>query len=277
MAQRRLDFGERLDIGERIDAASMIAWAGATVGDLRAAAASCEAGSRLIQPGQASNWTLHLSAWWTLTTTLQGEWDEALRVATRAWRLWLELDRVAAGYATRGFLAAYEVARARRDDANLTRWSETLAEINQAFRDSRRTDIQHALIVGDVARAAELITTADAGVTGYDTTERTLSFISDRGFRLPDSSLAIIAAGTYPTARLLMAQLDRARGLAHHNEADLQAALEVSEQAGARPAVARLQVELGRLSSDPGLVETGLIGLRKLGDLDQLDRYSTGG
>ena len=137
--------------------------------------------------------------------------------------------------------------------------------------------MQRALIGGDAAEAAGVLISADPGVTGYDTTERVLSLISDRGFRLPDSSLAAITRGTFPTARLLIAQLDRARGLAHGNEADLRAALAVFEQAGARPAIARLQVELGRLSADPELVEAGLRGLRKLGDLDQFDRYSAAG
>ena len=51
-----------------------------------------------------------------LTAELQGNWDEVERIASRAHALWQQLDRVAAGYATRGFLAAFEVARARRDE-----------------------------------------------------------------------------------------------------------------------------------------------------------------
>jgi len=275
-ARRRLEIGDRLDLGERIDATCMIVWADVTVGNLGAAAAGCEAGFRLVQPGQASNWALHMAAWWTLTCALSGDWDQANRAAERAHRLWIDLGRVAAGYATRGFLAAYEVARARHDDAGMLKWRETLDEINQEFGDSRRTELQQAVISGDAPTAAGLIT-HDQSAVGYDTVERVLSFISDRGIRLPDPSLAKLSSGTFPAARLLLAQLDRARGLSHGDEAALRAALAVFEQAGARPTIARLHVELGRLSGDAELVETGLGALRKLGDLDQFDRYGRAG
>ena len=41
----------------------------------------------------------------------------------------MELDRIGAGYATRGFLAAFEISRARRDDAGMTHWREVLEQI----------------------------------------------------------------------------------------------------------------------------------------------------
>ena len=71
-----------------------------------------------------------------------------------------------------------------------------------------------------------------------------------------------------------MAQLNRARGLAHGDEAALRAALEFFEGAGARPAAARIRVELGRLTGDAALVEAGMRGLLQIGDIEQHDRYS---
>jgi hypothetical protein len=234
----------------------------------------CETAFRQIQPGQGSNWALHLAAWWTLTASLLGTWDEVQRIASRAFALWQQLDRIAAGYATRGFLAAFEVARARRDEAGVTRWREALDEIGEAFHGSHRADLHQVLIKGDPAGAAALLASGDAGVVGYETTERALSFVSDRGFILSDPTLAAVAAGILPGAHFVMAQLDRARGLAHRDEAALRAALELFEQAGARPAAARLRVELGRLIGDGALVEAGMRGLLEIGDIEQHDRYS---
>ncbi|MGH2465145.1 MAG: adenylate/guanylate cyclase domain-containing protein, partial [Candidatus Limnocylindrales bacterium] len=148
-ARRRLELGDQIDLSERIDAACMIAWAAATTGDLNLAASTCKETFPKIQPGQASNWALHLAAWWTLTAALQGNWDQVERIAARAHALWILLDRVAAGYATRGFLAAFEVARARRDEAAMTRWRETIAEIDGAFHGSRRADTHAVVVNGD--------------------------------------------------------------------------------------------------------------------------------
>ena len=273
-ARTRLEFGDRLEPAERIDAASMVAWAAVTIGDLAEAAAACEHAFKQILPGQGSNWALHLASWWTLTTALQGDWDETQRVVTRANGLWQELDRVPAGYATRGFLAAFEVARARRDDTGLTRWREVLLEIGQAFPGTYRSDLQLAMLSGDPAAAAARVVSADFSAVGYEGIERVLSFVSDRGMTLPESALAKVAAGIFPTASLLIAQLDRSRGLARRDELALRASLEAFERFGARPAIARVRVELGRLVGDSALVEAGLRGLRELGDVDQLDRYS---
>jgi hypothetical protein len=274
-ARRRLELGDRLELGERIDAASMVAWASVTIGDLDQAATTCEAAFRQIQPGQASNWALHLAAWWTVTAALQGNWDEVQRIASRSYALWQLLDRIPAGYASRGFLAAFEVARARRDDAGVSRWRETLAEIDGAFHGSYRVDLHQPVINGDPARAAALLTSGNASVVGYETTERALSLVCDRGFILSDEALAAVAAGILPGAHYVTAQLDRARGLAHHDEAALRAALSVFEHAGARPATARVRVELGLLVGDAALVDAGLLGLLEIGDIEQHDRYSS--
>ncbi len=273
-ARRRLALGDGLDLSERIDAACMVVWAADTTGDLELAATTCETTFPQVQPGQASNWALHLSAWWTLTAALQGNWGEVERIASRAYALWQLLDRIAAGYATRGFLAAFEVARARRDEAAMTRWRETVAEIDGAFHGSYRADTHTVVVNGDLAGAAALLASADASVVGYETTERVLSFVNDRGFKLPDPTLVTVAGAIFPDARFVRAQLDRARAIAHRDEAAFRAALAFFEGAGARPAVARVQVELGRLVGDAALVDAGMRGLLEIGDIDQHDRYT---
>jgi hypothetical protein len=274
-ALRRLDLGERLDLSERIDAACMVAWAATTVGDLAEAAATCESAVRLIQPGQVSNWALHLAAWSALTAELQGNWDQVERSGARAYALWQQLDRVAAGYASRGFLAAFEVARGRRDDVGITRWRETLIEIDGAFHHSLRVDMERAVIDGDAVAAAKLIMSDELPAVGYDSAERVLSFISDRGVRLADPNLEKFGAWIQPAARLMTAQLDRARGVAQRDEAAFRAALAFFEQAGARPAIARVRIELGRLIGDASLVDAGMRALLEIGDIEQHDRYST--
>ena len=153
-----------------------------TTGDLELAAATCETTFPKIQPGQASNWALHLAAWWTLTAALQGNWGEVERIASRAYALWQLLDRIAAGYASRGFLAAFEVARARHDEAAMTRWRDTINEIDGAFHGSFRADTHAAVVNGDPAAAAALLASTDASAVGYETTERVISFVTDRGF-----------------------------------------------------------------------------------------------
>jgi hypothetical protein len=157
----------------------------------------------------------------------------------------------------------------------MTRWREALAEIDGAFNDSYRADLHKTVINGDPAAAAALLASSDASVVGYETTDRALSLVCDRGFILSDPTLETVAVGILPGAHLVMAQLDRARGLAHRDEAAMRAALAVFEHAGARPAAARLRVELGRLTGDRALVDAGLLGLLEIGDIEQHDRYSS--
>ena len=62
---------------------------------------------------------------------------------------------------------------------------------------------------------------------------------------------------------------------ASRTKAALRAALSVFEHAGARPATARVRVELGLLVGDAALVDAGLLGLLEIGDIEQHDRYSS--
>jgi hypothetical protein len=54
----------------------------------------------------------------------------------------------------------------------------------------------------------------------------------------------------------------------------LREALDLFREFGARPLVARAEVELGTLIDDERLVSSGIAGLEGLGDVAQIGRYS---
>ncbi len=277
VARRRVAFGNRLPIFERIDAACMIAWAAVTTGDLDEATAVTDDVMRLVQPGQAANWTLHLFAWRAVAASLRGDWDGALVSAGRAEALWIDLERVATGYATRGFLAAFEIARARRDDAGMTRWREILGEIHRNYKLSIRTDIQAAIVTNDLEAVRRLLGSREANVLGYEVWDRAISFMCDRGHPPDEVAIDHALEIVFPQAVMTRAQLARARGLRTGDRASLEAALATLRAAGARPAIGRVEIELGRLTGDDALVASGAKILSALGDVDQLDRYGLPG
>jgi hypothetical protein len=273
-SQQRIDMGDRLPKSERIDAACMVAWAALSAGDLDGADAVAGSAFTLIEPGQAANWALHLAAWRTLISAVRGDWDVALAAANRAYELWVELDRVPAGYAVRGFIAALDVARARRDDSGEAHWREVIEHITSAFSGSRGRRVQKAHAAGD---AAGLVAALDALAPGWwldDGLERALGFLSDRRVHLEDALLERLLETTLSQARLVRAQIDRATGLAHADPAPLRRALETFEKAHARPAQARVRCEIGILTGDDDLIEAGRQELLAIGDVDQLDRYA---
>ena len=276
-ARQRVAFGTRLPIFERIDAACMVAWAAVTTGDLDEAIAVTDDAMRWVQPGQAANWTLHLFAWRAVAASLRGDWDGALASAGRAEGLWIDLERVAAGYATRGFLAAFEIAGARQDDAGMTRWREVLLEIHRNFKLSIRSDIQTAIVTNDLGAIRRLLESREANAIGYETWDRAISFMCDRGQPPDEVAIGHALDIVFPQAVMTRAQLARARGLRSADRASFEAALATLRAAGARPAVGRVEIELGRLIGDEALVASGVKILAALGDIDQLDRYGLPG
>jgi hypothetical protein len=84
-------------------------------------------------------------------------------------------------------------------------------------------------------------------------------------------------ARALPQVRMAQAQLDRARGLRSDDPAFFEAALVTLRAAGAKPAIGRVEIELGRLTGDAALVASGTRILQVLGDVDQLDRYGLTG
>jgi hypothetical protein len=273
-ALKRLDLGDRLSVAERIDAACMVAWNSLSTGELEEAETVVGAAFALIPQGQASNWSLHLTAWRIVIAAVRGDWDLALASADKAHGRWLELDREATGYAIRGFLAALEVSRARHDDRAAAHWLEVIDNIISRFRTSSRRRLQALHAAGDASGIVAALEAAEYGSLSDDIIVQALAFASDRGVHLGDALLERLEARIHPGALLLIAQVDRARGIAHGDAAAFARALGVFEESGARPAAARVRCELGRLSGDDAMFAEGMKTLRQIGDLDQIERYT---
>ena len=273
VSRRRLGFGDRLSIAERIDAACMVAWADVSLGDFAEAIEVGEAAARLVQPGQVANWALHLASWRTVAYGMRGEWDQALQTAERARALWLELERVAAGYATRGFHAALQICRARRDDVGTTRWLEVLEEIIGPFDDKQYGPLQLAIALADAPEVERLLGAQEITMVGSELVLAGVALLCDQGVPPSLATIERLTGTTPPQAHAVIAELHRARGLRSADAASLAAGLQILRTAGARPAIGRVEIELGRLTADGVLVESGARILSALGDVDQLDRY----
>jgi hypothetical protein len=270
LSARRLEL-KGLTLYERLDAYSMVAWASCLLGELGEADRASAAGLALVRPGQVPAPVLHALAWRLYALCLIGDWDEVERVAARAAATWVETGRLAAGYALRGFISALDVARARRDEAQLTLIGEIVDEIlskyapensNQTLRGYGRgepTPLPQAFLSG-VAYLVEL-------------SERKLSFAADHGQHEDPKMVASLlarAVGRYP---LLEAQCHRAVGLRERDLGELRQAKDLWQGMGARPSVARIEHEIGRLSGDREALEAGRRELERLGDVDYLDRF----
>src|SRR5260221_2190648 len=115
----------------------------------------------------------------------------------------------------------------------MTHWREVLEQIRRLFRSSRRGELDLGIVNGEPAVLQGLLESVDTFRIGYDTLERSLSLLGDRAAPPGDETISQLFSGTFPTARLVRAQLHRARGLAHRDAAELRAALDILHDAGA--------------------------------------------
>ena len=275
----RLEFQERLQLVERVDAHSMVAWCASAVGRLAEADVVSAQGLALVQEGQVPTYALHLAVWRIYTLRLLGQWDDLDRVADHALDLWVATGRSAAAFAVRGFIAALDVARARGESERVQRFATVIREILDQFPGTRpirwmagfldsQVDALDA-IVGDT----ESVLAEERVLARTDYVERALSRCLDHGRRPPPDVLRSILAGAEEAGcRMLEAEIRRALGLTLADPAELRAALVIFEFANARPLVARVQIELGRLVGDEDLVQVGLDGLLALGDREHHSR-----
>ncbi|HEY3248479.1 MAG TPA: adenylate/guanylate cyclase domain-containing protein [bacterium] len=290
LVQERLAFQARLNLLERVDAYSMATWTAVMLGNLEEADDVSAAGLALVQPGQVPAWTLHLQAWRAYALLLRGRWDETLRTVQRARQLWHEAGRISAGYATRGFFAGLDVARAREDDELIAEITAVVEEIGRQFdqfargRD-RTSNIRMAYLRMDVNQLesalqqfAELYQINRFGVrfaapVTLELYERTLSLFADQG--LP---VAVSVAGAFAEiaerngCRLLEASTRRALGVATRDASELSRALDLYVQTGAIPYEARARCDRALLTGDEGEVAAGLRVLERLGDIRQIGR-----
>ena len=149
-----------------------------------------------------------------------------------------------------------------------------IREIAAAFlagRGGARQDWDVAIDGEGAADHLEVIARAPYIYYRPEAIERILAAASDADRRLALGPLRFVAVST--RFERLVAQAVRALGLATADAALLADARQRFERMGARPYIARLQCEHGRLVGDRVEIAAGLATLRALGDQPQLARF----
>ena len=269
---RRLLLQDRLDLVERTDAYSMVAEASSNLGDLEEAEHATASGLAILQPGQATLAALHLAAWRIYSLTLMGRWDDASSTFEVARRLWLEGGLASTGYAVQGFMAALDVARARRDEARVDQSRSVLEEILRNYPEGHRIQRTWAYLTLDLVMLEEDIRRFQgfgrpAGI------ERRLSVCVDRRHPIAIEGLKpIIDFASAHQLVVLEAQARRALGATSGDPQELTAALDLFERCHAIPYAARARCERAELTGDAAELTAGVSVLDALGDLDYLSR-----
>ena len=273
LALRRIAMAD-LGLAERMDAFAVAVWMCVYLGELDEAIRLSDRALRSAQPGQAPTYTLHMVAWRTYAAYLLGDWTEALHSGERMRHLWIEGGRIAAGYAMRGFITAYQAARAMRNAAAAERMREIAEAIGGPFPPGSASREKLALLTPrpDIGRYLE--TTLSAPAPGPDDVERSVAVSCDLG-EPPDLDLlrqALDRLRTGPTPPVT-AQAQRAIGLARRDVAALDGARTVLESMGARPFVARARYERALITGERDELSAALADLERIGDLEQVERY----
>jgi hypothetical protein len=250
-----------------------VAWMSYLMGDLATAEADSAQMVARLMPGQAPYPALHLYAWRTLTLNALGRWDEAIAMFWRSLEAWHDAGSHAAGYALRGFLAGFDIGRARGDARIMGAATEPIESIVARFSPSHPNHGMLAYLQGDAA-----FTVGDPFL-GYaypsEFGERRFSLAADRRAEIPRD---VLDAGLEKAIRfkvpLLQAQIHRARGLAMRDESELTAAIGILEPRSALPALGRARAERGLIRGDSVETEAGLALLKKIGDANYLDRFT---
>jgi class 3 adenylate cyclase len=273
--ERRLRYDTtKVDLAELVDAYAMVVWNNTVLGRLDEADRVGSAGMALLQPGQIPAWALHLCAWRSVGLRLAGEWDRGLEVMARGRQLWLEAGRPSAGYAVRGFAAACDIARARRDEDRLEQYLAIVEEIESQFpaRDLRR-GLRYAKRDMDwIAEAAgsDLWT----NVRRPELRANVIDVAVSAGITLPAGTMRDLASWSIEHGLLIQAgQATRALAMASGDPSHLDGAVELFRACGARPALGRSLVERGMMTGNAADVGSGRAILESLGDVEQLDRY----
>jgi class 3 adenylate cyclase/tetratricopeptide (TPR) repeat protein len=271
--RRRFAFEDRLSFYERLDAHSMFSWMSFQMGELDIAEKDSAAMVARVLPGQAPYPALHLLAWRTLTLMMLGRWDEAVTTFWRAAEAWNDAGRLAAGYGLRGFVAGFDIGRARGDARIQNAASEAITSIVSRFDASHTHQKLLAYLQGDAALSGS--GPILQGPYPSELAERRLALACDKRDSLSISVLEQgLANAVAKRVPLLAAQVQRAIGLARRDPAPLSAALEIWQRAGALPNIGRARAERGLVTGDSIETDAGLAVLRKLGDACYLDRFS---
>jgi class 3 adenylate cyclase len=273
LARRRVAFEDRLGLYERLDAHAVIGWMSVLMGDLATAEQDSATMAARLLPGQAPYPALHLYAWRILTLTLLGRWDEATVVFWRAIEAWIDAGRHAAGYAMRGFVCGIDLGRARGDARLEGAASDAITSILSRLPPDHLLQQLRAYLAGDSRLTAD-----DLSIRRWwyppEMAERRFGLANDTRQALDsgflEKSLQIALERRAP---LLEAQVRRAIGRARRDAAELTAAIEIWERAGALPNLGRGRAERGLIAEDPTETEAGLAILRSIGDVAYVDRF----
>jgi hypothetical protein len=275
-ALERLKLEARLPVYERIDAHSMLAWSAAALGRLDEVYETTDAIQRDLAPNQAQTFRLQTAAWHVWALALLGRWDETRSAAEAATRVWEDSNRFAAGYALHGWMAAAEVGWALGDERLSARSTTVILGISEQYVPGHIFRRLAAFAEPDPAALVEtVVLDPEPYTTRLHLVERALSLCVDRRQPIELTDLdALLGHAQTRGQRLLKAQTLRARGVLGRSPESLREALELFRTFGARPLVARAEVELGTLIDDETLVSSGLADLERLGDEAQIGRFA---
>jgi class 3 adenylate cyclase/tetratricopeptide (TPR) repeat protein len=271
-ARRRLTFEERLGFYERLDAHSMVAWMSYLIGDLPGVEKDSAVMVARMLPGQAPYPALHLYAWRCLTLMMLGRWDEAVAMFYRCLEAWNDAGRHAAGYGLRGLVAGLDIGRARGDSRLISAATEPIMSILSRFP----ADHGHVMLSAHVN--GEISITRDDPVRfprySSEMVERRLALAIDLRAELPPNVLpTLLTRAIEQKVPLLEAQVRRGIGLAQRDPAEMAAAIATWERVGSLPNLGRARAERGLLTGDQAETEAGLAILKKLGDVNYVDRF----
>jgi tetratricopeptide (TPR) repeat protein len=272
-ALQRIEFQSRLDLYERLDAYSMIAWMSYLMSDLATAdSGSAEMAARLL-PGQAPYPALHLFAWRALTLYALGRWDEAIASFWRAMDSWHDAGRHAAGYGLRGFSVGLDIGRARGDSRLIAAATDAMESVATRFPVGHNNRVWISYLRGESG-----LTSQDPYLVGrhpFESTERRVWLACDGREQLPQEILeAGLTKAVDVGVPLLEAQIRRARALAYRDPGEMTRALAIWDRVGAVPHQGRARAELGLLTGDQAETSAGLAILKKLGDMNYVDRFA---
>ncbi len=259
---------------ERLDAQIMLSWLEMLRGELAASETAAGAVRAGLGAGQAPAWVMGASGWRTDALWALGRWDDALVEAGRSELAWRESQIHAPSFALNGFLAAFSIAQSRRDPVDEAHWRSLAETVVQRSDVGARVRRMEAFYRDDLAALATDVLAEHRLFYGrLDYVHRTLARLVDRRYPIEERILVeLLDYVEHRDLRFIEALVRRGLGVLHGRTDQLREALAGFERSGARPFVARVQTELGRIDSDQTLFETGLRELERLGDLDQLDR-----
>src|SRR5205823_2470010 len=119
-------------------------------------------------------------AWRAYSLQHLGRWDETLPLGTRLLQLWEEVGRFAAGYALRGVLAAWMVARARQDPIT-TELAAMIREIGRRYEPDHPNHRLGEFIAGNREAGVAYFFSQARARYAPETREQVLGLLCDAG------------------------------------------------------------------------------------------------